>query len=122
MTEKEFWTFLENAWAANGRESQFLMAGNANDPRVQKTVEYIKAHSLLPKDYNKVSKDKIIQMGGLLLDKNAGAKTKEAILIILAHHTSMEALDILKRYNTNPDGELKLFAEFALDECHMWHN
>lgn len=78
-------------------------------------------HALLPKDYDKIPIDKIVEMGELLLSKHAKIPTKEAILILLAHHPSKEALGALKTYNKQPDEELKYFAQFALDECEMWN-
>ena len=41
--------------------------------------------------------------------------------MILAHHVSREALNILKAYNKCPDVELAIFAELALQECEMWN-
>lgn len=60
-------------------------------------------------------------MGELLFDKKANSKTKEAIMVILAHIPSKTALSILKRYNSMPDKELSIFAQIALDECEMWN-
>ena len=120
MTEKEFWRFLENAWV-KGREAQFSVTRDSADSQLQKPGEYIGGHSLLPKNYGKIPKSKIIGMGQLLLDKRVKTSTKEGILIILAHHPSKEALNTLKRYNENPDKDLDIFAKFALEECEMWN-
>jgi hypothetical protein len=48
-------------------------------------------------------------------------RTKEAVLILLAHQISDAALTILTRFNLNPDKELRAFAKFALEESLMWN-
>jgi len=60
-------------------------------------------------------------MGRLLLEGVSDLKTKEAIIILLAHQESRKALDYLTRYNQAPDHELRYYARFALDECRMWN-
>ena len=60
-------------------------------------------------------------MGELLFNKKVNPKTKEAIMVILAHISSKVALSILKRYNAMLDRGLEIFAQIALDECEMWN-
>jgi hypothetical protein len=120
VTEKEFWEFLNQA-LAKGRTPQISSVRDSDDPQTNSAGKFMSGHSILPKDYDKMPIDKIIQMGELLLSKKAEVPTKEAILVILAHHPSKEALRILKTYNRQPDKELKFFAKFALQECEMWN-
>ncbi len=117
MTEKDFWLFLKQAWATKGRVSQVSGSINSDNLQVQKQGEYMTGHSVLPEGYDKIPTDKIVEMGKLLLDRQVQRQTKEAILMILAHHPSKVALNALKVYNKNPDKELKIFAELALQEC-----
>ncbi|MFH1310214.1 MAG: hypothetical protein ABIH85_06020, partial [Candidatus Omnitrophota bacterium] len=81
---------------------------------------YMQGHSLLPANYDNLSPKLIQGMGKLLFQKGTAAKTKEAILILLAHQNSQKALLILKKYNQSPDLKLKFFAKCAVDECEMW--
>ncbi|MDP3790300.1 MAG: hypothetical protein Q8R48_07865 [Candidatus Omnitrophota bacterium] len=120
MTEKEFWLFL-NGKLAQGRQEQMSVVTYSNNPQVKEAVKYIGAHSFLPKEYNNISEREIVDMGRLLLDGMAAVSTKEAILVLLAHIPSKEALNILKTYNELPEEGLKLFAQMALDECEMWN-
>lgn len=122
MTEIDFWRFLKKAWEKEGREDQVSGVIDTDDPYTQKTGEYISGHSLLPKNYDKISEDTIIGMGKLLLKKKIKSQTKQAVLIILAHHGSDAALRALETYNQRPDRRLKYFAQFAVDECLMWHD
>lgn len=126
MTENDFWLFL-NGQLTQGRA---MVASGMIDcmdpvlavnPELAETGRFLGGHSLLPNDVDKVAIGKIEEMGGLLLGGRASLYTKEAILIILAHHPSKEALDILKAYNAYPNRDLRIFSQMALDECEMWN-
>ncbi len=121
MTEKEFWQFLERQWKEKGRVPQVSGTIDTPEPELQTHSQYIGGHALLPNDYEKISEENIVSMGNLLFDKKANLKTKEAIMLILAHIPSKIALNILKRYTKMPDKGLEIFAEIALDECEMWN-
>ena len=120
MTEKDFWVFL-NGKLAQGRLEQMSAVMYSDDPQVREAGKYIGAHSFLPERYDKIPEREIIDMGRLLLGGMASISTKEAILVLLAHIPSKEALNIVKMYNGLPDAGLKLFAQMALDECEMWN-
>jgi len=120
MTERDFWVFL-NGKLAQGKEEQMSVVMYSDDPQVKEAGKYIGAHSFLPKEYDKILVKEITDMGRLLLGGMASVSTKEAILVLLAHIPSKEALNILKAYNGLPDIELKIFARMALDECEMWN-
>ena len=121
MTEKQFWQFLEKSWKDKGRVSQVSGTMDDSDSQMQAAGEYIGGHAILPKDYDRIPKETIIEMGNLLFCKEVKYNTKEAIMMILAHHISKDALKILEKYNLIPDKELKFFAEISLDECRMWN-
>ena len=122
MTEAQFWRFLENLWRRRGREA--MMAGMVDDPdsQVQAASHYIMSHTLLPRDYDKIPVDTVAGMGRLLLKKGIQRKTREAIMMLLAHHGSNEALEALAIYNMRPNNGLEVFARMALEECEGWHN
>jgi hypothetical protein len=117
MTEKEFWGFLEQRGKTN------MALGNiaTGNIAIDAAGEFINAHALLPKDYDNLTEEEIENVGGLLFQKNIEQKTKEAILILLAHQVSDIALTILTRFNLNPDEALIYFARFALDESLIWN-
>lgn len=121
MTEREFWQFLERLWKENGRVSQVSGVIDSVDPVLQSHGQYIGGHALLPNGYDKIPEEQIIKIGKLLFDRDANPRTKEAIMIILAHMPSKIALNILKKYNKAPDRGLEIFAQIALDECKMWN-
>ena len=120
MTEKDFWMFLNSA-LERGREPQVSGMVDSNDPQLKKVGRFIGSPSFLPKGYDKISTEEITNMGRLLLRGMASISTREVILVLLAHHPSREALDILRAYNEQPDEEVKIFAQLALQECEMWN-
>jgi hypothetical protein len=121
MTEAQFWAFLERMWKENGREP--MMAGQIDDPdpEIQAMSHYIMSHSLLPRDYANIHTEVITRMGRLLLEKGMQRKTREAIMIILAHHGSDAALSALKMYSLRPKPGLEIFTRMALEESENWH-
>ncbi|MCX5696631.1 MAG: hypothetical protein NTU54_01430 [Candidatus Omnitrophica bacterium] len=128
MDEHEFWQFLEESWKG-GRAAQVSGVMDFADPAGSPHGEavgrqagrYLQGHAILPKNYDQISEENIIRMGSLLLGKSSAPRTKEAIMMILAHQPSEVALTILAKYNLNPDSGLEFFAQMALEECAMWN-
>lgn len=120
MTEKEFWMFL-NKSLASGRVPQVSGYTYSENKRVQSTGEYFGGHSVLFEGHGKLAKDIIVEIGELILAPEVTFQAKKAILMILAHHPSKEALQALTKYNKNPDKGLEYTAHFALEECEWWN-
>ncbi|MBU0571341.1 MAG: hypothetical protein KJ995_06445 [Candidatus Omnitrophica bacterium] len=120
MTENDFWYYLH---AERDKGVAKVMAGGiklGNDPG-DASVDYMTGHSLLPENYDNISQERIIEIGKLLFQADIKTKTKEAILILLAHQPTRDALFFVSEYNKQPDERLKTFAMLALDECLMWN-
>jgi hypothetical protein len=94
---------------------------DSDEQNVNENGRYIGGHSVLFNGYDGLSEDRIEEIGGLLFDPSVASQAKEAILMILAHYPKKVALDILRKYNKNPDKELRYYAKTALWECHMWN-
>ncbi len=120
MTEKEFLDFLEMK-LKHERVPQLSGYVDSLDPTIQNAGKYIGGHSVLFEGHQMLPIKMVVEMGRLLLNRNARLQTKEAILVILAHHPSIEALNALSLYNIIPDEDLRFFARIALDECEMWN-
>jgi len=120
MTESDFWLFLEISKA--GKQIP-MVSGYVDDdnPIIQKAGEYLGGHSVLFEGHDKLPTSMVNDMGRLVLERRVSLRAKEAILMILAHHPTREALNALKKYNENPDKELKYTARFALEECQWWN-
>ncbi|MFA4889072.1 MAG: hypothetical protein WC628_05820 [Candidatus Omnitrophota bacterium] len=120
MDEEEFWQWLEKSWE-KGRVAQVSGVIDFDDPAIRETGRYLQGHALLPRDYNLISEEQILQIGSLLLRKGVAQKTKEAVMMILAHQPSESALALLSKYNLRPDPGMEYFARAALEECAMWN-
>jgi len=118
MTDKEFWAFLENTLTKK-RLSQASCV--TDDARAKKIGECFAGHTLLPEYQDKIGRDTIKVMGMLLLGQEISLKTKNAIIMILAHHPTKTALNALREYGRHPDKELEGIMRFAIEECEWWN-
>jgi hypothetical protein len=121
MDEREFWLFMKGAWG-KGRVPMVSGASlEVESPGLQSAGEYMGGHAILPEGYDKIPREVIVDMGTLLLKDGVRISTKEAIMMVLAHHGSDEALRALKGYKRKTDPGLEIYAELALQECEMWN-
>lgn len=120
MNEKEFWDLLESM-QKKGRVQMMAGSLETGSESMGTTGSYMTGHALLPAEYDNLSDETIDSMGELLFMEDVATKTKEAVLILLAHQPKKNALTILEKYNRAPNRELMFFAKLALDECVMWN-
>jgi len=120
MTENEFWKFIREEWA-KGRIPQVSGRIDSDDSTMQEAGEYFCGHAMSPSNYDKIPEEDLKKMSNLLFQEAAVNKTKEVILIILAHQSSRFALMVLEKYCLNPDEGLEYFVDMALSECEMWN-
>ena len=120
MTESNFWDFLLKQKSMHPGEIYAVSIQNG-DLGTPQAGEYLTGHALLPANYDRISLAKVIEMGKLLFMENIASKTQEAVLILLAHTPNRTALSILSKYCENPDQNLEIFAEMALQECRIWN-
>ena len=121
MTEKGFWAFISMAIAVKGRMNQVSGYVDSDGQDINENGRYLGGHSVLFKGYDKLSEEKIEEIGSLLFDSSVSGQAKEAVLTLLAHYPKRCALNILRRYNKDPDKDLAYYAKTALWECHMWN-
>jgi len=72
-----------------------------------------------PGIYDRLPKEKVVQIGELLLAKGVSPRAQTIIMMTLAHQQcSKEALKHLKAYNRMQDDRgMKFFTQFAVEEC-----
>ena len=121
MNEIEFWAYL-NTLLSKGRMDMRAGRVDCGNPGMNEAEMFISSHVFLPKGYESLSLDNIRRMGMLLFCDGVQLRTKQAVLILLAHHPSKEALAILEKFSLSPDQGLRIFSELALDECRMWND
>ncbi len=120
MTEKAFWEFIRMA-IAKGRMDQVSGYIDSDDQDIHENGRYVGGHSVLFEGYDRLPKERMDQIGGLLFDPSVSKQAKEAVLMLLAHYPKRCALNILRKYNSNPDKDLAYYAKTALWECQMWN-
>ena len=122
MTENDFWKYMKKLWEKEGRVDQLSGYIDSSDLAFHAAGKYAGGHSILPNNYAEVPDKVISAMSNLLSKKKVKPATKEAILIVLAHHGSDAALTAVNTYNKNLDRRLKYFHQMALDECQTWYD
>lgn len=68
---------------------------DGSDPVMQNAGKYIRGYSILFDGHQELSINMVLEIGQLLLNRDVSLRTKEALLMILAHHPSKEALNAL---------------------------
>ena len=120
MTESDFWMFLTLS-QERGRIPMVSSYVDSDTPAIKKAGEYVGGHSILFEGHDRLPLNIVQDMGRLILKQEVSLRAKEAILVILAHHPTREALEALRKCNENPDKALKYIAHFALQECKWWN-
>ena len=98
-----------------------IMAVSSDEEGAQ-AKEYIGYHSKLPKTYPHISDEEIEKSKKNLLDKNSALEDKKVALITLAHFPSIDAYRTLEKYEKNPDKELKVWINMAIQEAQAFLN
>jgi len=79
--------------------------------------EYIDYHPKIP---GIVKKDEVERMKRVLLDVDSTIEEKKRAIMILAHVGRVDILETLEEYAKNPDEELRLWINMALQECESF--
>lgn len=104
------------------KEDMIIQTMDTPDNELAVQIDYIGAHALLPKDCDKFPIEKIKDMGLVLLANTPEEIIAKTIVMILAHHPSREALNILRMYLSKANTDLKAFVQCAIEECEVWNN
>jgi len=82
------------------------------------SVEYIEYHKKIPESYYlNMPEEEIEWSREILLSKKSEIEDKKRALIILAHKGRLDVYKILEEYEKNPDPELKIWLNLAIQEC-----
>lgn len=105
-----------------GLPNQSFIIEDPSSPEAAWIKEYMDYHKTLPEDYEHIPVAEIIAMSAILFDQDFDdwSKVKEMI-ILLGHHGTQEAMNILEKYSSQLHGdELAFWAKVAIDECKMF--
>ncbi|MDD5634316.1 MAG: hypothetical protein PHW46_03470 [Candidatus Omnitrophica bacterium] len=121
MTEKEFYDHIDKH-----KDNNFIFFGyntlnnTFQNLEFEVSEKYIQLHRFLPENCGETPETFIKNIKELLFEPLTGQETKEIILVILAHHNSQLAFEILKAFLAEPPTrELELFGKLALDEYEI---
>ncbi|MCK5123343.1 MAG: SEC-C domain-containing protein [Candidatus Pacebacteria bacterium] len=82
------------------------------------TVEYVEYHKKIPESYYlNMPEEEIEWAREILLSGKSEIEDKKRALIILAHKGRPDVYKILEEYEKNPDPELKIWLNLAIQEC-----
>lgn len=79
MTETEFWLFLKQSIAVNGRMDMVSGCIDGNNGEISRNGSYLSGHAVLFNGHEKISENKIKDIGNLLFDPMVSNRAKEAI-------------------------------------------
>jgi hypothetical protein len=102
---------------AAGMVAQMTIVDDPESPEGKEAIAYVNSHHWLPRDYRRLSKDKVEALGRTLFDAEAGTLDKKKALMLLGHRGSIEAYRILKKFAKESPAELKVWSRMAFDEC-----
>ncbi|MFA5188726.1 MAG: hypothetical protein WC460_05180 [Patescibacteria group bacterium] len=105
-----------------GLPNQTFIVEDQNSPEAVWIKDYMDFHKTLPREYEHIPIDEIKKMSDILFDPDFDDWNRhKEIIILLGHHGTKEALDILEKYLDQPHGdELAFWASVAIDECKMF--
>jgi hypothetical protein len=105
---------------AQGKTAMLTFVDDPDGPEGKAAAEYVKSHSLLPRDYEETTEEEIAENGVKLSSSETPIRDKKRILMLLAHLGVYESFQILKQYRSDPDPELKVWADMAFEECQTF--
>ena len=119
FSAEELTKFLEIG-KAQGKTAMLTFIDDPKSPEGKAATEYVKSHSLLPRNYEETTEEEIGESGRELLRSETPIRKKKKILMLLAHLGVYESFQILKQYRADPDPDLKVWADMAFDECQTF--
>ncbi|MBU3965362.1 SEC-C domain-containing protein [Patescibacteria group bacterium] len=120
LSDKELMDLVEamKNWGLSG---SIMAVDDPNSEEGKAAIEYIEYHKKLPESYYKnMPKEEIEKAGKVLSSQKAITEDKKRALMILAHTGNIAAYKILEEYEKNPDLELKIWINLAVQECQSF--
>ena len=117
LSEEEF-ADLAGALKEKGLGGSIMTIDDPESEEGRASVEYIEYHKKIPESYYlNMPEEEIEWSRKILLSKKSEIEDKKRALIILAHKGRLDAYKTLEEYEKNPDSELKIWLNLAIQEC-----
>ena len=115
---KEEFADLTEALKSKGMSGSIMAIDDPDSEEARASVEYIEYHKKIPESYYlNMPEEEIEWSRKILLSKKSEIEDKKRALIILAHKGRIDAYKTLEEYEKNPDPELKIWLNLAIQEC-----
>ncbi|MFH1253258.1 MAG: hypothetical protein V1664_02910 [Candidatus Uhrbacteria bacterium] len=111
---------LREAMERKGMKGMIMCVGSDSDEAqapIKAAREYLSYHQKIA---TKVSKKEITQLSKTLLSPKAEIEEKKLAIVTLAHIADQSVFEVLKKYHTRPDKELRVWSELACQECRSF--
>ncbi len=120
LSEEEF-ADLTKALKSKGMSGSIMAIDDPDSEEGRASVEYIEYHKKIPESYYlNMPEEEIEWSREILLSKKSNIEDKKRALIILAHKGRLDAYKTLEEYEKNPDPELKIWLNLAIQECQSF--
>ena len=117
LSEEEY-VSLMMALKEKGMGGSIMAIDDPESEEGRATVEYIEYHKKIPESYYlNMPEEEIEWSREILFSKKSEIEDKKRALIILAHKGRPDVYKILEEYEKNPDPELKIWLNLAIQEC-----
>jgi len=117
LSEEEF-ADLIGALKAKGLGGSIMAVDSPDSEEGKAAAEYIEYHKKIPESYYlNMPEEEIEWSREILLSKKSKIEDKKRALIILAHKGRPDVYKTLEEYEKNPNPELKIWLNLAIQEC-----
>lgn len=117
LSEEEF-ADLIGALKDKGLSGSIMAVDDPDSEEGGVAVEYIEYHKKIPESYyTNMPEEEIEWSKKILLSEKSSIEEKKKALILLAHKGRLDAYETLEEYEKNPDSELKIWLNLAIQEC-----
>lgn len=111
---------LLSAMEEKGLKGTVMAVEDSDSEEGRMAKEYIDYHKKLPQNDPEIIKKEVERSKIILFDKEASIEDKKRALIILAHIGRSEIFRVLEKYGENPDPELRIWVNMAIQECQSF--
>lgn len=120
LSEEEMISLMM-ALKKKGMGGSIMAIDDPNSEEGRTATEYIEYHKKIPESYYlNMPEEEIEWAREILLSKKSEIEDKKRALIILAHKGRPDVYKTLEEYEKNPDPELKIWLNLAIQECQSF--
>ncbi len=124
IAENERIKLAQNLLSDEGKTGFVSITDDPSGPEGKAVHDYVKWHKRLPPDYADFSEEEIGRMSRVLIEGKTSAKKWKDTVMILAHHpssTALQMLNVLKDENRDAALWKQVWLDQALQECRAFN-